>query len=154
MYLPASVESSLITEGGAAVEHIGNGTFLIMDDEEVIGEVMKEVLESFGYTVVLTIRGEDAIDFCVTETKANRKLVGMIFDLTIPGGMGGEKAIKEIRKICPDTPAFVCSGYSVDPIMANPQDYGFNASLPKPFTIEELSDLLEKHLKKAKPKLK
>ncbi len=149
LYLPASVESSLITEGGAAVDHIGNGTFLIMDDEEVIGEVMKEVLESFGYTVVLTSRGEDAIDFCATEAKANRELVGMIFDLTIPGGMGGKEAIREIRKIYPATPAFVSSGYSVDPVMANPQAFGFNASLPKPFTIEELSDMLETHLGKA-----
>lgn len=146
LYLPASLESHLITEGESAVDHIGSGTFLIMDDEEVIGEVMKEVIESFGYTVMLTSRGEDAIDFCVAEAKANRTIAGMIFDLTIPGGMGGKEAIVEIRRTYPDTPAFVSSGYSVDPIMANPQDYGFNASLPKPFTIEELSDMLEKHL--------
>ena len=106
------------------------------------------MLESFGYTVVLKENGKDAVDFFVTETKANRKLTGMVFDLTIPGGMGGKEAIGEIRKICSDTPVFVASGYSVDPIMANPGEYGFTASLCKPFTMTELSRMLEKHLKK------
>jgi hypothetical protein len=65
-------------------------------------------------------------------------------------GMGGKKAIGEIRKICPSTPAFVASGYSGDPIMANPEKYGFAASLRKPFMIAELSGMLEKHLKNHK----
>ena len=150
VYLPASVESSSISQGKPAEEHTGSGTFLVMDDEPVIRDVLKDVLELFGYTVVLTIRGEEAIEFCAAETKANREIAGMIFDLTIPGGMGGKEAIREIRRICPDTPAFVASGYSVDPIMANPEEYGFTASLPKPFTIDELSDMLEKHMKKPK----
>ena len=99
---------------------------------------------------MLKENGKDAIDFLETEIKANRKLAGMIFDLTIPGGMGGKEAIGEIRKICSNTPAFVASGYSNDPIMANPEKYGFNASICKPFKLAELSEMLEKHLKKLK----
>ena len=72
----------------------------------------------------------------------------MIFDLTVPGGMGGKEAIGEIRKICLDTPVFVASGYSGDPIMANPEKYGFNASICKPFMMDTLSEMLNKHLKK------
>jgi len=82
--------------------------------------------------------------------KANRKLAGMIFDITIPGGMGGKEAIEEIRQICSVTPAFVSSGYSSDPIMANPEKYGFNASICKPFVKAQLVEMLEKHLKKHK----
>ncbi len=70
----------------------------------------------------------------------------MIFDLTIPGGMGGEEAIGEIRKINWDTPAFVASGYSSNPVIANPKEYGFNASICKPFMMDELSEMLEKHM--------
>jgi FixJ family two-component response regulator len=70
----------------------------------------------------------------------------MIFDLTIPGGMGGKDAIEKIRKICAKTPAFVASGYSEDPIMANPEKYGFNASICKPFMKTEISEMLEKHM--------
>ena len=104
------------------------------------------MLESFGYEVVLKTNGKEAIEFFEKEMKANRNLAGMIFDLTIPGGMGGKEAIGEIRGICPNTPAFVASGYSGDPIMADPEKYGFNASIRKPFMKAELSEMLEKHL--------
>jgi CheY-like chemotaxis protein len=79
--------------------------------------------------------------------KANRNIAGMIFDLTIPGGMGGKETIEEIRKICTDTPIFVSSGYSADPIIAHPGEYGFTASISKPFMMSELSAMLEKHMK-------
>ncbi len=150
VYLPASTEPISPMAGKSTGKHTGSGTFLVMDDEEVIREIMRKMLGSFGYTVVLKENGKDAIDFIETEIKADRELAGMIFDLTIPGGMGGKEAIGEIRQICSDTPAFVASGYSNDPIMANPEQYGFTASLCKPFLIAELSEMLEKHLKKHK----
>jgi PAS domain S-box-containing protein len=148
VYLPASVEPISDIAMVSIGQHTGNGTFLVMDDEEVIREVLKEILESYGYTVVITKTGEEALAFCMAEARANRNFAGMIFDLTIPGGMGGEEAIAEIRKVYPDTPAFVASGYSEDPIIAHPHEYGFTASLRKPFTIKELSDMLETHLGK------
>jgi two-component system, cell cycle sensor histidine kinase and response regulator CckA len=146
LYLPASIEPISIPAGKTHGKHTGSGIFLVMDDEEAIRDVMKMMLESFGYEVVLKEDGKDAVNFFMTETKANRKITGMIFDLTIPGGMGGKEAIGEIRKICLDTPVFVASGYSVDPIMSNPGKYGFSASIRKPFRGSELSELLEKHL--------
>jgi len=154
VYLPASTESILTipvdqTERDAC-EHVGTGTFLVMDDEEIIRLSMGGILENFGYRVVLKENGKDAIDFFKEETKAHRKLAGMIFDLTIPGGMGGIEAIREIRKICSDTPAFVASGYSADPVMAYPEEYGFNSSICKPFKMSELSEMLEKYMRKLK----
>lgn len=146
LYLPASSESESITARKSTFHHKGSGTLLVMDDEEAIREVFRSMLESYGYTVVLTDNGKDAIEFFRAEMKANRKLAGMIFDLTIPGSIGGKEAIGEIRKICSTTPAFVASGYSQDPIMANPNKYGFTASLCKPFRIAELSEMLEKHM--------
>jgi len=116
-----------------------------MDDEETILDLMKDMLESFGYNVVIKTNGKDALDFFETEVKADRKIAGMIFDLTIPGGMGGKEAINEIRKICSDTPVFVSSGYSADPIISNPEEYGFTASISKPFRITDLSQMLEKY---------
>jgi CheY-like chemotaxis protein len=60
--------------------------------------------------------------------------------------MGGEEAIKEVRKICKETPVFVSSGYGGNSIMANPKEYGFTASLCKPFKKSELVEMLEEHL--------
>ncbi len=42
---------------------------------------------------------------------------------------------------------FVASGYADDAVMQNPAEYGFTASLCKPFTIAELSEMLNAHLK-------
>jgi CheY-like chemotaxis protein len=76
----------------------------------------------------------------------------MLFDLTIPGGMGGKEAIGEIRKMdaCAKIPVFVTSGYAEDPIMANPTEYGFTASICKPFRKSDLSEMLNKYLKPKK----
>lgn len=153
VYLPASPESSSIQAEkhfqSDCCLHRGSGTFLVMDDEDIILESMKDILEDYGYSVVLTKNGKDAVDFFVQETNKNRKVAGMIFDLTIPGGMGGKEAIREIRNIDSDTPAFVISGYSSDPVIANPLEYGFNASLCKPFKMDDLSKMLEKHIQKS-----
>lgn len=120
-----------------------------MDDEVVIRESVAEMLGSLGYTVVCKDNGKDAIDFFISETKADRKIAGMIFDLTIPGGIGGKEAIKEIRNLDMNIPVFVTSGYSEDPVIANPNRYGFTASISKPFTLDELSRMLDKNLKKS-----
>ena len=80
-----------------------------------------------------------------SETRAERTFAAMIFDLTIPGGMGGKEAVAEIRKLDKEIPVFVASGYADDPVMKNPADYGFTASISKPFTIAELSEMLSAH---------
>ena len=85
--------------------------------------------------------------FVLAETKANKKISGMIFDLTVHGGMGGKEALAEIRKldVYTQNPVFVTSGYAEDPIMANPAEHGFTASICKPFTLSELSEMLNKY---------
>jgi DNA-binding NtrC family response regulator len=60
-------------------------------------------------------------------------------DLTIRGGMGGKEAIKTILSLDPGARVIVSSGYSNDPIMAHPQEYGFCDVLQKPFTMLDLS---------------
>ena len=126
--------------------HKGSGTFLVMDDEEAVRDVSKKMLEACGYTVVLKEDGAAAIAFVKGELEANRTFAGMLFDLTIPGGMGGKEAIEEIRNVSSEVPVFVASGYSEDPIMANPEQYGFTASISKPFMKADLYALLNKHL--------
>jgi CheY-like chemotaxis protein len=100
------------------------------------------MLESLGYAAECKKDGREAIDFYIQETEAGRHLSGMILDLTIPGGMGGKEAVAEIRKLDRELPVFVASGYADDSVMKNPAEYGFTASLPKPFTIIELSEML------------
>jgi CheY-like chemotaxis protein len=141
VYLPASSEA-IAADADTAGKHKGSGTIIVMDDEEVVRAAFRKMLESLGYTVVCKSDGREALDVYMSETKAKRTFAAIIFDLTVPGGMGGLEAVKEVRKLDKALPVFVTSGYADDPVMKNPADYGFTASISKPFTIEELSEML------------
>ncbi len=143
VYLPASTGAGSNPSVNNVDTHKGNGTFLIMDDEEVIREILKTLLQSFGYTVVCTQNGQEAVDYVANTLKNDQTFKGMLFDLTVPGAMGGKEAIDLIRKMDVNVPAFVASGYSDDPIIKNPADYGFTGSISKPFMRSELIELLK-----------
>ena len=144
IYLPALNESQQITEEKTEM-HQGIGTFIIVDDEAVVREIISEMLRSLGYRVICREKGDDVIALLSSELKGGRPITAMIVDLTIPGGIGGRELLQEIRKICRETPVFVASGYANDPIMANPQKYGFTDSICKPFRKAELINMLDNY---------
>jgi len=146
VYLPAVKENPALSRSIQEKNHTGNGVFLVMDDEEVVREMMGVMLESLGYTVIKKEKGKDALDYFFLATEANQSFAGMIFDLTVPGGIGGKEAIGQIRKVNNEVPVFVVSGYADDTIMKSPTSYGFTASLCKPFRKSELVEMLDKHL--------
>ncbi len=144
--LPATIEAHLSIAEAVLTSHSGSGTILVMDDEVVIRETIKRILASLGYTVECRTGGQEAVNFYQSEVMAGRKIAAMIFDLTVIGGMGGKDAVAEIRKLDADIPVFIVSGYADDPIMKNPQAYGFTASLGKPYRKSEVEKMLETHL--------
>jgi len=146
VFLPAIKGSILSGTEKVAAMHKGAGVFLVMDDQEVMRDTIGDMLKSLGYTAVCKENGHKAIEFFSSEMKEHREIAGMIFDLTIPGDMGGKEAIGEIRKMNPGTPVFVTSGYADDPIMAKPNEHGFTASICKPFRKSELSEMLNKYM--------
>jgi PAS domain S-box-containing protein len=146
IYLPASVATPEASEEKSKCQHSGTGTFIVMDDEEVMRETIATMLKSFGYTVFVAKDGQEAIDILESEIIGKRKVTAMILDLTIPGALGGKETIIKIRGISVEIPVFVVSGYAEDPVIANPKEYGFIASLCKPFRKVELAELLNKHL--------
>ncbi len=141
IFLPASEgEISEMPEEGEAVR--GEGKVLIVDDEESIREVACLMLETLGYIVSTARSGEEAIDMCKREA-----FDAAIMDLTIPGGMGGKDAAREIRQFDKAIKLIVSSGYSNDPVMARYREYGFDAVLMKPYKIERVSEAMQKLLK-------
>ncbi len=149
IYLPASAESVSGITVTPDVKHKGSGIIMVMDDEEIIRDTVGHMLKSLGYTVVGKKNGREALDFYIQQTNEQRAVAGIILDLTVPGGLGGKDIIADIRALNPEIPVFVSSGYADDPIIVNPVEYGFTASLCKPFTISELSKILEKYGKTA-----
>ena len=148
VYLPAHANSVGADPDSLPAQHQGRGTFLVMDDEEIVRETFRGMLASFGYTVVCKDNGREAVDFFAAEAKAGRRLSGMIVDLTVTAGMGGQAAVDEIRKLDREVPVFVASGYAEDPVMKNPGVHGFTASICKPFRKVELSEMLNKYVQR------
>jgi CheY-like chemotaxis protein len=90
--------------------------------------------------------GEEALQSFTEAFNNQQKFDTLIFDLTIQDGMGGKEAIKTIREIDKNVIAFVCTGYSEDPVIADPTAFGFNDSISKPFSAEELTEKLQNYL--------
>jgi CheY-like chemotaxis protein len=147
VYLPAAKGSTSGAPAEPRLLHQGRGLFLLMDDEEVVREALGRMLSAFGYQVDATANGKHALESLQKHLSAGQAVAGMVLDLTVPGGMGGEEAIAPIRKLAPSLPVFVASGYADDPVMADPRAYGFTASISKPFTRTELSKMLSLHIK-------
>jgi two-component system cell cycle sensor histidine kinase/response regulator CckA len=148
LYLPATTRKNSKTKQDSTSLHQGEETFIIMDDEPALLKTMKFMLTSFGYKVICYQEGSKLIEFYQQGLADNLKIKAMIFDLTIPSGMGGKETVAHIRKLNPEIPIFVSSGYSDNPVISNPEKYGFTDSISKPFRLKKLSRLLDKHLSK------
>jgi len=122
------------------------GKVLLMDDEESIRRVVSLILSRMGLEVVTAADGREAIELFRQARESASPFNLLIFDLTVPGGMGGKDAMAAIRQIDPATPAIVSSGYSDDPVMSDPEHYGFNGVVPKPYELSELGEVIAKVL--------
>ncbi len=121
---------------------LGSGRILLMDDEMPILDVMTELMKYLGYEVDTARDGNEAVRRYESSMVEGTKYDIVIMDLTIPGGIGGREAVVKLREIDPSARVIVSSGYSNDPVMAEPDKYGFDAVLQKPYTMEELRDKL------------
>ena len=125
----------------------GTGKLLIMDDEELVRKLLVEILKGMGFSVVATQDGEAAFDAFITARNQGDPFRAAILDLTIPGGLGGKDTVQRIRKIDQKIPVFVVSGYSEDTLaVAEPESFGFTASIGKPFLISQLSQMFATYL--------
>ena len=100
-----------------------------------------------GCEVTTAKEGKEVIETYRQHLKAEQPFDLVIMDLTIPGGMGGKEAIRNLLEIDPQVKAIVASGYSNDPVMSNYDDYGFKARINKPFLINQLNEVIQKVLK-------
>ena len=145
--LPASLQSSVETQ---SVESVTGEEFparvMIMDDEEMLRAVAGAMLQRLGHEVVQARDGKEALAQYRQHREEGKPIDLVIMDLTIPGGMGGKEAVREILAMDPFAKVIVSSGYSNDPIMANCREYGFVAAMVKPFQLEDLARVIKQVL--------
>lgn len=113
-----------------------------MDDEDMVGEIACQMLEYLGFDAMRVADGVEAVKEYKKHQDNGVPFTAVIMDLTIPGGMGGEEAVKEVLRLDHEAKVFVSSGYSNDPIMVNYQDYGFSGGIAKPFDLATMQKIL------------
>jgi len=144
--IPGSTDSvhEELKAAPAQVEAHGGYSILVLDDDEMVRELAEITLKRFGYAVACCDNGAAAVSLYRTARAEGVPFSVVIMDLTIPGGMGGIEAARQILAFDPDAQLIVSSGYSEDPVMANFSDYGFCAALEKPYNVEEISRIMQR----------
>ncbi|WP_457570552.1 ATP-binding protein [Desulfovulcanus sp.] len=146
IYLPASDIELVQTEDLQRKEKYEQDSqpmrILIMDDEEEILEVMSDILDFLGHKADLARDGKEMLEKYREALSKKEPYDLVIMDLTIPGGMGGKEAIEELLKLDPQARTVVSSGYSQDLVMSEYKKYGFMGVLVKPYTINDLAQIL------------
>jgi len=120
---------------------------LVMDDEDMIREIVREMLEFLEYEALTAEDGEEALELYQSAMKSGSPVEVVILDLVVPTAMGGKECIQKLQQIDPHVIAVVSSGYSDDPVVANYQDYGFRGVLSKPYKIDQLKEILEQFIR-------
>jgi DNA-binding response OmpR family regulator len=121
---------------------------IVLEDYDVVSRSLKRLLEKAGHGVALAVRAEDAVEQA-RELVAKKMVFDLaILDISLPGSSGGVEVLKILRELMPDLPAIVMSGAWNDPAMRNPSDFGFSASLKKPFSRDELMAVVNRILVK------
>jgi PAS domain S-box-containing protein len=141
VYLPAVGEEAPKTVKETPRAFAGKAKILVMDDDEMIRDLLRQMLLRMGYTVEVARDGNEAIELY------RRAIDSGILDLTVPGGMGGKETIDRLRQMDATVKAIVSSGYSNDPIMSDYQKYGFNGVVAKPFNFQALGKTIAELLK-------
>ncbi len=119
--------------------HHGEGLVLLVDDEDTLRLLARDILIRCGYEVLEAADGEEAIRIYKEHTHAGRPPDVVLMDLALPGGLSGTEIAREIRDFDPEARLVAASGSVTDELLLVYLDEGFIAVLPKPYEAGALS---------------
>ena len=135
IYLPAHAKKD--TQSVKVVEKAvgGTETILLIDDEKMIIEVGRKMMESLGYVVVAAGKGDEALTLY---RKRHDHIDLIILDMIMPY-MGGKEVFNRIKEINPKAKVLLSSGYSLNGQAQEIMAQGCSGFIQKPFDTVELS---------------
>ncbi len=117
----------------------GEGTILVIEDEDGVIDVILQMLERLGYRILLTKTGKEAINIA----KSFQGDIDLaILDVVLPD-MAGKEVYRHIMEARPNLKVIVCSGYTIDGPPQEVLDMGAQGFIQKPFSYAALSEKLE-----------
>lgn len=121
----------------------GCGGVLLVDDEEMLRSLGRELLEELGYTVYLAENGEQALEVFAAQ---RNEILLVILDMIMPK-MGGKEAFMHLREQAPEVKVLFCSGFSCDGTGDELVELGASGFIQKPYNLSELSRAVAEALK-------
>jgi DNA-binding response OmpR family regulator len=119
---------------------------LVVDDEGIVLESCRRVLEFEGYAVSLAKSADEALELIEKED-----FLLLLMDLKMPVH-DGIYLMRELKNRKKDMPIIVMSGYSTNETIAEAGMMGANFFLPKPFTPDELLSAIREITKRRSTK--
>ena len=112
------------------------GCILVVDDDEFVLDVSKQMLEKSGYKAIGAKTSDEAID----TYRVNRKNIDLvILDINLPDE-NGATTFKRIRKINPDAEVILSTGYTESSEILELMNLGCRGKLQKPHTMTKLTE--------------
>jgi signal transduction histidine kinase/CheY-like chemotaxis protein len=134
--LPAAAAVATVTETATPLEYLrGSAGVLVVDDDPLVREVIKDSLELLGYQVLTADSGAQAVA-TVRDRHADIALV--ILDWTMPA-MDGYQTLEAIRKISADVKILISSGYGEQSALTRFKGQNVVGFLPKPFKVTSIA---------------
>jgi PAS domain S-box-containing protein len=112
----------------------GTGHILVVDDEPILRDVARQMLEALGYDVATADNGRDAIKY-VREHEVDL----VIMDMVMEPDMNGRQALEEILKFKPEQRTLIASGFADNEEIQKACSLGRTSLLHKPYTINKLA---------------
>ncbi|HCU36281.1 MAG TPA: hypothetical protein DGT21_12790 [Armatimonadetes bacterium] len=140
IYLPAPERSHVSRGHGGPTRPVsrGAGRILIVDDEEIVREILRDMLTRLGYEVIVAAGGREAVELYAA---ASGTIHAVIIDLVMPG-MGGAQTFDALREIDPGVRALLSTGNSPDGLTQELIDRGMVGLVPKPYRMQDISRAL------------
>ena len=142
IYLPSTEESIAKEKEMAGELHMGTGTILLVDDEEIVIFAGEQMLQKLGYKVIVAENGKDALEIFRRE---HENIDMVLLDMVMPDISGGE-TYNQLKKIDGKVKVLLSSGYSLDGQGRAIMGKGCNGFIQKPFTLNNLSQKVKEVL--------
>jgi PAS domain S-box-containing protein len=135
IYLPASGKQLIKEKIRHEAVLTGSEMILLVDDEEMVADIAKGMLEKLGYKIVVAAGGYEAIKLLKT---IRNQVDLVILDMIMPDMSGGE-TFNRLRAIKPDVKILLSSGYSLNGQASEIMRRGCNGFIQKPFNVKQIS---------------
>ncbi|MGD9107210.1 MAG: response regulator, partial [Desulfobacterales bacterium] len=135
IHLPVSEKEPVKEKNGYEKVLRGKETILFVDDEDMIIQVGRNMIESLGYEVLIAENGKEAVEIY---EKNVEKIDMVMLDIIMPV-MDGTETYDKLKKINPDIKVLLSSGYGINGQATEILNRGCNGFIQKPFNMRALS---------------